>query len=240
MKVVKQSRTPELRPEGTPVGNFRTFSVSREVDVNANPTDAAIVEFLGNGKHVLELGCGSGHMSRTLCDRDCPVVGIEIDRPAAEAAAEHCRRVIAADLDYLDFDHEIGPDRFDVIVAADVLEHLKDPVSVLKGLRQFLSPQGYLVTSIPNVAHLSVRLALLQGRFPYGANGVLDRTHLRFFTLESIERLLDDAGFVIGQIHRTQKLPADPASFEVPYDTSTIPAGILERLSHEPEASTYQ
>jgi len=179
-------------------------------------------------------------MSQALRDQECKVVGIEINAEAADRAAAICEKVIVADLDYVDFDQELGSDRFDVVVAADVLEHLKDPVSVLSALRKFLVPGGYVVISVPNIAHLSVRLALLAGKFPYAEGGLLDRTHLRFFTRESAEKLLEEAGLFIGHFQTVEIVPLDPAQFEVPYDPHTVPPDVFESLSLECDAWAYQ
>src|SRR5215467_730296 len=150
------------------IGNFRIFPVSRELNPHATSTDANILSLVGNNKRVLELGCGAGHMSRALRDQGCTVVGIEIHPEAAQKAASICERVIVEDLDYLPFERELGADRFDVVVAADVLEHLKDPLFILRTLKKFVLPQGYVVISVPNVAPISVRLALHSGKLPYG------------------------------------------------------------------------
>jgi 2-polyprenyl-3-methyl-5-hydroxy-6-metoxy-1,4-benzoquinol methylase/glycosyltransferase involved in cell wall biosynthesis len=230
----------ELNAAITKVGNFQTVAVSRNLDANPKSTDNTILNHVGGNKRVLELGCASGHMSQVFQANGCAVVGVEINPEAAEHASTVCERVIVADLDYVDFDRELGSDRFDVIVAADVLEHLKDPGSVLQALRKFLTPGGCLVTSIPNIAHMSVRLALLSGRFPYGNGGLLDRTHLRFFTRESAEKLIEDSGFAIGHFERIQNVPLDPTLFEVPYDPQAVPPALMETLSSDPEALTYQ
>jgi 2-polyprenyl-3-methyl-5-hydroxy-6-metoxy-1,4-benzoquinol methylase/glycosyltransferase involved in cell wall biosynthesis len=211
-----------------------------DIDVNSDTAHAAVLRLVGTGKRVLELGCASGYMSRILRERNCSVVGVELDPLAAEKAETCCDRVVNGDLDHIDFSSELESERFDVVVAADVLEHLKDPVSVLRNLRCVLQPEGYLVMSVPNVAHLSVRLALLSGDFQYGETGLLDRTHLRFFTRQSIETLLDDAGFTMGHLQRIHCMPSDPAAFEVRYDPAALPAEIVEALSRDPDASTYQ
>jgi 2-polyprenyl-3-methyl-5-hydroxy-6-metoxy-1,4-benzoquinol methylase/glycosyltransferase involved in cell wall biosynthesis len=211
-----------------------------EIDMNSNSTQAIIVRLIGSGKRVLELGCATGYMSRVLHDRDCQIVAIEIDSPAAERASAFCDRIIVGDLDHMNLDSELGSDRFDVVVAADVLEHLKDPLSVLRAAKQFLKPDGYAVVCVPNIAHLSVRLALLAGGFPYGEKGLLDRTHLKFFTRESVEQLFDHAGFAIGHFQRIEIIPGDPVEFEVPYDPAVVSTTVLEALSRDPEASTYQ
>jgi SAM-dependent methyltransferase len=179
-------------------------------------------------------------MSRVLREQGCTVVGIEIDPQAAQTAADNCERVIIGDLDYLDFHAELGDDRFDVVLAADVLEHLKDPLSVMQAIKQFLMPHGHVVISVPNVAHISVRLALLSGRFPYGKAGLLDETHLRFLTRESLERLMDDADLAIAQFERINVVPGDPSCFEVPYDPAILPPALLEEIMRDPDAMTYQ
>jgi 2-polyprenyl-3-methyl-5-hydroxy-6-metoxy-1,4-benzoquinol methylase len=224
----------------TRIGNFRTFSITRGLNPETTSTDANILRLVGRDKRVLELGCGSGHMSTVLHEQGCTVVGIEIDPRAAQSAASICERVIIGDLDYLDFYQQLGNDRFDIVLAADVLEHLKDPLSVLQTVKQFLTPHGHVVISVPNVAHISIRLALLAGRFPYGKTGLLDETHLRFLTRESLEKLMADAKLAIGHLERIHIVPPDPASFEVPYDPAILPPPLLEEILRDPDALTYQ
>src|SRR5262245_60823142 len=209
-------------------GNFRTFEVSRAVNTQPGSTDQTVLRLVGNDKRVLELGCGSGHISQALRQQGCSVVGIEIHPEAARSAAAFCERIITGDLDYLDFGRELGDDRFDVVLAADVLEHLKDPLSVLKSVKDYLKPHGYFAISVPNVAHISIRLALLAGKFPYSESGLLDQTHLRFLTRESLERLVEDADLAIGHLERITIIPSEPSKFEVPYDSAMIPAPLLE------------
>jgi len=224
----------------TRIGNFRTFSITRELNLETTSTDATILRLVGKNKRVLELGCGSGDMSQGLCEQGCTVVGIEINPDAAAAAARICERVVIGDLDYIDLEQELGTDKFEVVLAADVLEHLKDPLSILQAVKPFLLPHGYVVISIPNVAHISVRLALLGGKFPYGKKGLLDQTHLRFVTRESLEKLMEDADLAIGRFERITNVPGDPAHFEVPYFPGIVPAEFLEQLLRDPEALTYQ
>jgi 2-polyprenyl-3-methyl-5-hydroxy-6-metoxy-1,4-benzoquinol methylase len=209
----------------------------REINLESESTHARVVRLVGTGRRVLELGPSSGHMSRVLRKQDCSVVGIEVDPDMAAAAAQYCERVIVGDLDALDLDAELGGDRFDVIVAADVLEHLKDPLRALRRLRAFLAPDGFFVISLPNVAHGSVRLALLAGRFPYQRVGLLDETHLRFFTRESIDELLDESELGAAEIYR-QQLDLDAS--EVPFDAGSVPAEVLQALNRDPDARTYQ
>lgn len=203
-----------------------------------NSTHMKIVAMVGENKRVLELGTATGYMSRVLRDHGCAIVGIEIDPNAADLARPFCERVIVGDLDSLDLDRELGDDSFDVIVAADVLEHTKDPARVLRLLRRRIRPGGYMAVSLPNIAHGAVRLALLTGVFPYGELGLLDRTHLRFFTRHSIAELFDNAGFDVPHAER-QLRPIENCT-EIPYDRSLIPPALLQALSNDADAITFQ
>jgi 2-polyprenyl-3-methyl-5-hydroxy-6-metoxy-1,4-benzoquinol methylase len=89
---------------------------------------------------------------------------------------------------------------FDVIVFADVLEHLRQPDKVLLNLRKYLRADGFMVASLPNIARIDIRLKLILGRFDYGDSGILDKTHLKFFTLSSAKKLFTENGFMIERI----------------------------------------
>jgi O-antigen biosynthesis protein len=209
----------------------------RDIDLASESTHTRVIRLIGTGVRVLELGPSSGHMSRVLRDQGCSVVAIELDPESAAVAAQYCERVIVADLDSVNLDEELGSDRFDVIVAADVLEHLKNPLDALRRLRGFLAPGGSFVISLPNVAHGSVRLALLEGRFRYQELGLLDATHLRFFTRESIGQLLDDAELVMTEMY-LQQLEIDAS--EVAFDRRRVPTEVMQALERDPDATTYQ
>jgi 2-polyprenyl-3-methyl-5-hydroxy-6-metoxy-1,4-benzoquinol methylase len=208
-----------------------------EIDLDSGSVHADVVKLVGEGKRVLELGPATGYMSRAFTDRGCTVIGIEFDPEMAKRAEEHSERVVVGDIDSLDLEAELGEGRFDAIVAADVLEHLKDPKAALIRLRHFLKPDGAFVISVPNVAHGSVRLALLGGHFDYRDVGLLDETHLRFFTRETIERLLDEAELGLAELHR-HELNLDAS--EVPFDAEAIPPAVKEELERDPDARTYQ
>jgi glycosyltransferase involved in cell wall biosynthesis len=140
---------------------------------------------------VLEVGTASGYLSAEMTSLGCNVTGIEQDPGMAELARPHCQRMIVADIEALEID-KFGP--FDAIVFGDVLEHLRDPRSVLERLSKLLKPDGKILISLPNVANIWVRLNLLFGRFNYSRVGIIDEGHLRFFTLKSAKELAADAG----------------------------------------------
>ena len=120
--------------------------------------------------------------------------GIELDPVDAEAARAACRTVIVGSVEDPATIERLPDGAYDAIVLADVVEHLRHPEEALRTLVPKLRSGGRIVLSVPNVAHWSVRLGLLRGRFRYEDVGLLDRTHLRFFTRETLLELLDDAG----------------------------------------------
>ncbi|HLH47246.1 MAG TPA: class I SAM-dependent methyltransferase, partial [Acidimicrobiales bacterium] len=209
-----------------------------EVDLAAeNTSHAQVVDLVGTGKDVLDVGCSTGYLAKVLTERGCRVSGVELDPEAAEAARAHCEAVLVADLDRDDLAALAFEHPFDVIVFADILEHLRDPVRTLRASASLLRPGGYVVVSIPNVGHGSVRLALAAGRFDYRDAGLLDRTHLRFFTRETLADLLSTAGFSLQELRRTT---AGVLETEIPVDPSAVPAGLLAEVEQDPEARTYQ
>ena len=208
------------------------------VDPSApNNVHAMTLRFVGSSKRVLEVGCASGHVTRALVAQGNTVIGVEIDPEAAKTAAEHAERVVVGDLEVMDLDVELGDDRFDVVVLGDVLEHLRDPLPVLRSARRLLAPKGFIVISVPNVAHVDVRLMLLSGRWDYRDLGLMDRTHLRFFTRASARKLLADAGLAVVDIDRVV-VPA--FATELGVDAHTVPTDIVGPLLEDPDAETYQ
>ena len=208
-----------------------------KVNLDGNSSHAQIVGLVGDDKRVLDVGAATGYLAEVLVGRGCRVTGIELEPEAARQAERYCDRVIVGNLEEMDLDSEIGGDRFDVIVFGDVLEHLKDPQEVLSRFGRFLRPRGYSVASIPNIAHASVRLALLQGEFRYRSLGLLDNTHLKFFTRETVEQLFEDAGFLISDLRRTVKGVFDT---EIEFDRDAVPEDVLRQVQEDPEALTYQ
>ena len=154
----------------------------------------------GRGRRLLDVGAADGLLSRLLTERGWKVTGLEADPVAAQAAAAHCERIVVADLDA---GVPALEGEFDAIVCADVLEHLRDPAATLAALRRTLPASGEVVVSVPNVAHLWMRMSLLAGRFEYAERGILDRTHLRFFTRRTLAALVRGAGLRIARMTAT-------------------------------------
>ena len=199
-------------------------------------THSKIVSLVPPATRVLEFGCATGYMTEVLKNRlGCTVVGIEIDRDAAALAEQYAERVIVGDAETIDYAAELAGEEFDVVLFADVLEHLKEPADVLRRVRPFIGENGVVVASIPNIAHASVRLALLGGEFRYREWGLLDDTHLRFFTRASIQDLFEETGYAVTHWAR-QRLDVGETEITVPQ----VPDAVREWLASDPEATTYQ
>lgn len=160
-----------------------------------------LLEWVGSGKDVLELGCSTGFFSRHLLGQGCRVVGVEVDSDAAAQAKKFCHQVFVADLSSGDWVSELRQNAFDVILMGDVLEHLPDPGAVLRQVRPLLRNAGTLIISLPNVVHWATRFRLLCGRFEYAPWGTLDITHLRFFTPDSARELIEESGYRVTRFH---------------------------------------
>ncbi|HEX7681731.1 MAG TPA: class I SAM-dependent methyltransferase [Thermoanaerobaculia bacterium] len=147
---------------------------------------------------VLDVGCGFATTSQYLAMRRNYVTGIESSAEAVAVARQRVTEVIHADLQQLDeVKRALGNRRFDVIIFADVLEHLAWPIGVLRGYLDLLKDGGSVIVSLPNVGLWSVRLNLLLGRFRYEETGVLDHTHLRFFTRRTAREMIEQAGLQV-------------------------------------------
>jgi SAM-dependent methyltransferase len=152
-----------------------------------------------NARRIVEVGSSSGILAREYkkINATCHYTGVEIDPTYAELSRRYCDAVVAADI-------EAVPDRClaeelacDCWIFADTLEHLRDPWRMLARIRAVMSGDGCVVACIPNVQHWSVQSRLSCGEFRYEDKGLLDRTHLRWFTRRTIEELFDSTRFRI-------------------------------------------
>jgi O-antigen biosynthesis protein len=174
-----------------------------EIDLaDENSAHAALIRLVGQDRRVLEVGPGWGHVTRVLKQRGCHVTCIELSAEMAAATERFCDRMIVGNIEAADLRQELPSQCFDVITFGDVLEHLRNPVAVLRQVKPLLTASGCIVASIPNVSHQSVLYALMLGEFPYSDDGLLDRTHLRFFTRRTLDTMFREAGFRINAMVR--------------------------------------
>jgi len=172
------------------------------VKVDRHSSHSQIVKQCGEGRglRLLDVGCARGHLSAVLASQGWRVTGIEYDAVDAAVARDKGIDVIVGTAE-----DAMGTmnEKFDVIVFADVLEHFVHPEDVLSQARALLVHGGRIVISIPNVAHLSVRLQLLMGSFTYTDRGILDRTHLHFYTKKTLKKMITGAGLQINHLSAT-------------------------------------
>jgi 2-polyprenyl-3-methyl-5-hydroxy-6-metoxy-1,4-benzoquinol methylase len=193
----------ELQPNLRPQYDFTLPSIadksnSRGLVFNAIPT----------GSHVLDVGCDTGRFGEALRQqKNCVVEGIEPCLEAAEVASGRLDHVFIQPVENERSFDDLKENEYDAILFLDVLEHLVDPWSVLQGVTKVLRPDGSIYVVVPNIAHVSIVRRLLFGRFEYQQYGAMDRTHLRWFTRNSLRQALVDAGFVNVKIEGLISIP---------------------------------
>lgn len=180
-----------------------------EVDpTNRNSTYGLIFERVPEGASVLDIGCSSGNLGLTLERlRGCRVVGIDVDPDAVKAARAKGLEVHLVDVARQPAPPILGDRHFDVIVLADVLEHVVNPAGILAPVGSLLSPGGRVLCSFPNITHVDVPLMLLQDQWRTQPTGILDQTHLRFFTLASFTDLAVRCGYDVAAVERVRLPP---------------------------------
>jgi 2-polyprenyl-3-methyl-5-hydroxy-6-metoxy-1,4-benzoquinol methylase len=190
---------PPVAPE-PPAWHLLDRGVHLET-LNPNYAPTGLLEMIQNApRRVLDIGCFCGGTGRYLKRRfpGCHVVGVEMLEKAAELADAAYDQVLVGTLEGLDFERSgLLPGSFDVIVLADVLEHLFNPWQALLRLRPLLAPGGALYVSLPNVRNLKLLADVSRGRFDYAGAGILDVTHVRFFTRATAAEMLTQTGYVV-------------------------------------------
>jgi 2-polyprenyl-3-methyl-5-hydroxy-6-metoxy-1,4-benzoquinol methylase len=163
---------------------------------------AEIVELVpGDAQRIVDVGCARGYLGRrlkALGKRE--VIGIELNPEAAREAGQYLDRVYVGDAATMPEGGQLEPGAADCVIFGDVLEHLVDPWGCLRAYRRVVRPGGYIVVSLPNIRNYKIVRDLLKGRWDYTEHGILDRTHLRFFTRRGMVRLIEDAGFEILEV----------------------------------------
>ncbi|MDD5531063.1 MAG: class I SAM-dependent methyltransferase [bacterium] len=163
-----------------------------------------ILNYLKNCQKVLDVGCSSGKMGSLIKQRfGSYVCGIDISAKNIEIAKKYLDKAFVVDVEK---EFNLDEKEFDVVIFADILEHLYNPLDCIKKFMKYVKPGGYVVLSIPNVANWYVRLKLLLGDFDYESSGILDETHIRFFTFKSIVKMLNNAGLKIEKVNTTYNI----------------------------------
>ncbi len=151
---------------------------------------------ISHGSKVLEIGCGSGQLANILTlSKKCRIYCVEKDPVMATIARGKCEEMLNADVEDTELPYAEG--FFDYIILGNVLEHMREPANVLARLKIFLSDDGSLVYSVPNIVNWYSRLTIFFGKFDYAESGVFDKAHLRFFDLVSAKKLAESTGYRI-------------------------------------------
>lgn len=200
---------------------------------------ATIVSMVGNNSRVLEIGAGPGSIARVLKNKNgCNLTAIEIDPVSVEKLKMFCDAVYCLDLNDEKWASTFaGIEKFETIVAADVFEHLVHPLATLKLAKTLLSQQGQIIVSLPHVGHAAVMACLFNSDFCYRQDGLLDRTHLRFFGVKNMQDLFDDAGLNIEEVSFVVK---SPSSTELMTQWQKLEPNIKKVLLTSKFATVYQ
>ena len=215
------------------------FKYDTQIDINNNNNaHSLILQQIKPCSKVLEVGTATGYMTKYLKEiLGCDIVGIEIDEEAAKQAAIYADEMIIANLDDCLWQKQLQGRKFDYIILADVLEHLRKPFQTLKQIVEFLKDDGIVLASIPNIAHNAIIMELLEDRFDYRPLGLLDDTHIHFFTQNSVKKMLNFAGL---QIISWKNTIIEPQSTEFGIKYKQFPFYIRHFLRKRINGHVYQ
>jgi methionine biosynthesis protein MetW len=201
--------------------------------LHQNNIDRIQLEMIPATSHVLEIGCATGYMTEYLArDKQCRVLGVEPVEAQAEMARQRGLEVITGLIDTPEthdqlIAHTKEHGLFEAIFMSQVIEHIADPATTLRALKGLLSPNGHLIISTCSIVHWKCRLQILLGRWEYEDYGIFDRTHLRFFTIKSFRRLLEESGYTVVDFGYTFE---DICPFKILFDTRILAPSDLLRL----------
>ncbi|MFT3817633.1 MAG: methyltransferase domain-containing protein [Rubrivivax sp.] len=222
-------------PAETPAAASHVYR--REIDMAQRSSLSVLAGLVAPGSRVLDLGTGSGSLGRLLRQRGCRVDGVTLNAAEREAAQDGYERLELLDLEQPGWAQRFAAGAYDYVVCADVLEHLREPERVLQACRGLLRADGWLLASVPNVAYAGMVLELMHGDWKYGPEGLLDRTHLRFYTRRSFTRVLQSEGWQVERVEPVE-LTWYYTEFWTPFDR--LPPAVARYLLAQPDASAYQ
>lgn len=172
-----------------------------DLDMNSINSNSAILNRIEPNSKVLEFGPAYGRMTKYLKEQlNCDVTIVELDRQAGKSASQFATKSFIGKVGNIEkyyWYHDLKNEKFDYIIFADVLEHLYDPKHALELSKDLLNTNGKIWISIPNVAHNSIIIDLINNKFQYREVGLLDKTHIRFFTSISLQDMIDDCNLIV-------------------------------------------
>ncbi len=199
---------------------------------------SALADRIKVGARVLDLGTGSGALGKFLTYfKGCTVDGVNYNAVEASLAEPYYRRVLVADLEQCDLASMFASERYDYIVCADVLEHIRTPERVAQAGHGLLAKNGRLLLSVPNTGYVGLIAELIAGEFRYREEGLLDATHVRHFTRQTLLRFLDENGWAVQAV---EPVTRDLTSSEFRVEFDSMPPAVARYLLAQPDAATYQ
>ena len=224
---------------GSPANRQMGHRYDYEINLADGSAPARVVRMVGTGKRVLDIGAGPGSIARVLTEKfNCRVTAVEIDDDAMPLLTPGCEQVHRLDLNDESWPQHLGTaDRFDVVIAADVLEHLYDPWTTLKRMTGLLKKDGCVVVSLPHASYAGMLASLLDNDFEYRVSGLLDRTHIRFFGIRNMQVLFDNAGLAVEDAEFFFQHPENTEFYEVWLRT---PPAVRIELLRNPFSRVYQ
>jgi 2-polyprenyl-3-methyl-5-hydroxy-6-metoxy-1,4-benzoquinol methylase len=180
------------------IGTPRTCIYERDLSAGLTGKYRSVYDKIAAGSRVLEIGCSTGYFSRVLIRKNCEVIAVDNDPDAVRACEQRGIKAHHCDVGSTEFDNILSTHApVDYVLAMDVLEHLAAPQLLVSALARGMQQKAKLIVTGPNVAYWHVRWRLLQGRWEYTEVGIMDKTHLRWFTRATWRKLLTENGFCI-------------------------------------------
>lgn len=207
-----------------------------DVDPTSDTAPARVCRMVGRNKRVLEIGAGPGSITRILKGQENRITALELDETAIPFLKKHCDEVVPANLNQPDWTTKFT-DKFDAVIAADVLEHLTDPWATLARMKTLLAPRGEIIVSVPHASHACILACLLHEDVEYRDWGLLDRTHIRFFGLRNLHAMFAKAGL---KIVRGEFVCRAPSETEFVDKWNALPLDARSFLGSQRFAQVYQ
>jgi 2-polyprenyl-3-methyl-5-hydroxy-6-metoxy-1,4-benzoquinol methylase len=201
---------------------------------------AKMDHYITSGSEILEFGSASGYFTRYLKEEKKAIVDIaEIDPDCAAQAARHARDCVVGDIEQHLWAQEYAGRKYDYILFADVLEHLRDPWFMLESVKPFLADDGQILISLPNIAHKEIIAALYNNDFSYANVGIMDKTHLRFFTERTVRELISQSGLHLREMQYVNA-PVLPEGCGTRLNKTQVPRELQAFLSKKQHANVIQ
>jgi 2-polyprenyl-3-methyl-5-hydroxy-6-metoxy-1,4-benzoquinol methylase len=238
----KALKSPDLGDMSVSASKYtKHYNWLRNAVINrAEYSLAKVNSLLTDGAEILEFGPAAGYFTRFLAEeRKATVDIVEIDQASAEKAAKYARQCVVADLERDEWDHALSAKTYDFILFADVLEHLRNPLKVLKTAAGFLRQNGVIIISVPNVAHWQIVACLINNDFSYNDVGIMDKTHCHLFTEPTLRQMIKDAGLVAREVKEVQ-MPNLVVGCGTKWNQYRVPRSIKKFLKKRPFADAIQ